>query len=196
MIMNVLIIYTHPNRESLNAAFLEKTISGLNRNSDVKDIEVLDLYEEEFNPVLVFNKTERRRDMHKVPELKKYQDQITKADTIIMIYPIWWGRPPAMLLGFIDRLFATNFAYRSVKGKLIPEGLLKDKKVYCISTMEGPTGYLKFVMGNVHQILMKRVVLNFVGIKKVKFFEFGSMEVKNGKQLKRLTQIEQVFSRV
>lgn len=194
--MNVLVIYTHPNRESLNAAFLEKTVSGLKQNSGVKEIEVVDLYAEEFNPALVFNKTERRRDMYKVPELQKYREQITKADTIIMIYPIWWGRPPAMFLGFIDRLFTTNFAYRTIKGKLKPEGLLKDKKVFCISTMEGPTGYLKLLMGNVHQILMKRVVLNFIGIKKVKFFEFGSMEVKDGKQIKRLNQIERVFSNV
>lgn len=194
--MKVLIIYTHPNRESLNAAFLNSTIRGLNKNSSVDEIEVVDLYKDEFNPVLVFNKSERRRDMHKVPELKSYQNKITKADTIIFIYPIWWGRPPAMLLGFIDRLFATNFAYRSIEGKLRPEGLLKNKQVYCISTMEGPTGYLKFFMGNVHQILMKRVVFNFVGMKKVKFFELGSMEVTNGKQNKRLNQIEKIFSKV
>lgn len=44
--------------------------------------------------------------------LEKYRNQITWADKIVFVYPIWWGRPPAMLMGYIDQLFAANFAYR------------------------------------------------------------------------------------
>ncbi len=191
--MNVLIIYTHPHKKSLNGAFLESTLNGLKLNNRVNEIEVLDLYKEDFDPILIFNDDKRRRDMFIDPELTKYRDQITKADKIIFIYPIWWGRPPAMLLGYIDKMFATNFAYKKVEGKIFPEGLLKGKQVYCISTMNGPTGYIKLFMGNVHKILMKKVLFNYVGIKKVKFFEFGSMEKKEGKQKARLQKIENIM---
>ncbi len=187
--MNILVIYTHPNKKSLNGAFLEKTMDGLNVNSKVDNVELLDLYTEDFDPVLVFNDEKRRRDMFKDPSLTKYRDQILKANVIVFIYPIWWGRPPAMLMGYIDKMFATNFAYKHVEGKIMPEGLLKNKQVICISTMMGPTGYLKLLMGNVHKILMKNVLFNYVGIKKVRFFEFGSMEKKEGKQIRNLELI-------
>lgn len=191
--MNILIVYTHPNKESLNGAFLEKTLSGLKKNNKVKQIEVLDLYSENFDPVLIFNNEIKRRDMYKAPYMEKYRNQFSSADVAIFIYPIWWGRPPAMLLGYIDKLFSTNFAYKHVPGKIMPQGLLKGKKVICISTMQGPTGYLKLLMGNVHKILMKKVLFNFVGIKNIKFFEFGSMEKKDGKQTHYLNKIENIM---
>ena len=192
--MNVLVIYTHPHKDSLNGAFLKKTISGLGNNETVKNIEVLDLYEEGFNPLLSFNEEKKRRDMYKDPALKKYRDQIERADTIVFIYPIWWGRPPAMLLGYIDKLFASGFAYKQEPGKMLPEGLLKGKKTICISTMKGPTGYPRLFLGNAHKILMKKALFNFVGIKDVRFFEFGLMEKKEGNQEKRLNKIENYMS--
>lgn len=188
--MNALIIYTHPNKKSLNGAFLESTIEGLELNSKIENIEILDLYSENFNPVLYFNEEKLRRNMHTDPELEKHRNQLLKADVIIFIYPIWWGRPPAMLLGYFDKVFATNFAYKHVQGKIMPEGLLKGKQTICISTMSGPTGYLQLLLGNVHKILMKKVLFNFVGIKKVRFFEFGNMESKKGKQVRDLQRIK------
>jgi len=192
--MNVLVIYTHPHKKSLNGAFLEKTLGGLNKNEKVGNIEILDLYEEQFDPALIFNDENKRRDMHRDPSLKKYREQIVKADIIVFIYPIWWGRPPAMLFGYIDKLFASEFAYKQEPGKMLPEGLLKGKKTICISTMKGPTGYPRLFLGNAHKILMKKALFNFVGIKDVRFFEFGSMEKKEGKQIKQLNKIETFMS--
>jgi len=190
--MNLLIIYTHPNHQSLSYAFLEQVIQGSNENERINEIQVLDLYEEGFNPVLVFNKEKRRRDMYTVPELEKYRNQISWADKIVFIYPIWWGRPPAMLLGYVDQMFAAGFAYRD-KGGLLPEGLLKGKSVVCISAMKGPAFYPLLWLGNAHKILMKRALFQYVGIKKVKFFEFGSMESKKGKHAVKLNKIYRYF---
>lgn len=187
--MNILIVYTYPNHESLNASFLQHTLKGLHDYSQKHEVQVLDLYAENFNPVLDFHKEKRRRDLYKDPDLEKYREQIKWANQLIFIYPIWWGRPPAMLLGYIDKLFSANFAYRNTKG-LFAEGLLKGKSAICISTMKGPTHYPFIWLHNAHKILMKRALFQFVGIKKIKFFEFGSMEKKEGKQQKRLLQIE------
>ncbi|KON70838.1 NAD(P)H dehydrogenase [Peribacillus butanolivorans] len=193
--MNMLVIYTYPNHKSLSYAFLQKIIKGSNENPNIKELRVLDLYEEGFNPLLVFNEHKRRRDMHRDPHLEKYRNQITWADKIVFVYPIWWGRPPAMLMGYIDQLFAANFAYRDKKG-LLPEGLLKGKSVVCVSTMKGPTKYPLLWLNNAHKILMKKALFNFVGIKKVKFFEFGNMESSNGKQTKRLDKVYRYFKKV
>lgn len=193
--MKVLIIYTYPNHRSLNHAFLQKVIKGSEENPNIRGLQVLDLYEEQFSPILVFNEQKRRRDMHMNPNPEKYRQQITWADKLVFIYPIWWGRPPAMLLGYIDQIFASNFAYRDKKG-LFPEGLLKGKSVVCVSTMKGPTHYPLLWLNNAHKILMKRALFQFVGINKVKFFEFGNMESSKGKQIKKLDKVYFYFKRL
>lgn len=193
--MNLLIIYTYPNHTSLNYAFLQKVIKGSTENTNIKEIQILDLYEENFNPLLVFNEQKTRRDMHTDVSLEKYRNQVIWADKLVFIYPIWWGRPPAMLMGYIDRLFVSSFAYKYKKG-LFPEGLLKGKSVVCVSTMKGPPHYPLLRLNNAHKILMKRALFNFVGIKKVKFFEFGNMESKKGNQIKKLKRVYTYFKKV
>jgi NAD(P)H dehydrogenase (quinone) len=71
--MNLLLIYTHPNHQSLSHAFLQKVVQGSQENPRITEITVLDLYEEGFDPVLVFNQNKRRRDMHSDPRLEKYR---------------------------------------------------------------------------------------------------------------------------
>ncbi|MDQ0062683.1 NAD(P)H-dependent oxidoreductase [Paenibacillus harenae] len=190
--MKTLIIYTHPNHESLSYAFLQKTLEGIGENPNIEDVKVLDLYAENFNPVLIFNANKRRRDMHADPALTKYREQLLWADKIVFVYPIWWGRPPAMLLGYIDQMFASGFAYRD-KGGLLPEGLLKGRSVVCISTMKGPAFYPLYWLNNSHQVLMRKALFKYVGIKKVKFFEFGSMESAKGKHEQKLNKIYRYF---
>jgi len=190
--MNTLIIYTHPNHNSLNYAFLQRVQQAVSENSSVKQVKTLDLYAEGFNPVLVFNDEKKRRDMHKDPDFKSYRQQILWADKLVFIYPIWWGRPPAMLLGYIDQIFSTNFAYQD--GKLFQPGLLKNKSVVCISTMKGPMHYPLFFLNNAHKALMKKALFRFVGIKHVKFFEFGNSESAREKQEKKLNKVYQYMS--
>lgn len=193
--MNTLVIYTHPNHQSLSYAFLKQVIQGCSENPNIKEVKVLDLYEEGFDPVLVFNEQKRRRDMHIDPELKKYRDQIKWADKIVFVYPIWWGRPPAMLMGYIDQMFASGFAYKD-NGGLMPEGLLKGKSVVCISTMKGPTLYPLFWLNNAHKVLMRKALFHYVGIKPVKFFEFGNMESPKGRHAQKLDKIYRYFKKI
>ncbi|WP_141503530.1 NAD(P)H-dependent oxidoreductase [Paenibacillus luteus] len=193
--MNMLIIYTHPNHKSLSYSFLQEVIQGSKENLAIKEVKVLDLYEEQFNPVLIFNENKRRRDMHADPQLAQYREQLTWADKIVLVYPIWWGRPPAMLMGYIDQMFASGFAYKD-KGGMLPEGLLKGKSVVCISSMKGPTLYPLYWLYNAHKVLMRKALFNYVGIKKVKFFEFGSMESPKGKHAQKLQRINHYFKTV
>jgi len=190
--MKLLVIYAHPNHQSLSYAFLQQVLKGSGENAAIEEIEVLDLYAEGFDPVLVFNEEKRRRDMHAVPELAKHREQILRADKLIFVYPIWWGRPPAMLLGYIDRMFASGFAYRD-NGRLLPEGLLKGKTAVCISSMKGPAGYPLFWLYNAHKTLMRKALLKYVGFGKVKFFEFGSMESPRGRHKEKLEKVYRYF---
>ncbi|NOV02268.1 NAD(P)H-dependent oxidoreductase [Paenibacillus planticolens] len=193
--MKMLIVYTHPNHQSLSYAFLQEVVRGSKENAEIEEVKILDLYEEQYNPILVFNEHKRRRDMHADPELAKYREQLMWADKIVFVYPIWWGRPPAMLMGYIDRMFASGFAYKE-KGGILPEGLLKGKSVVCISSMKGPVHYPLLWLNNAHKILMRKALFNYVGIKKVKFFEFGSMESPRGKHQQKLEKIYRYFKSI
>ncbi len=100
-----------------------------------------------------------------------------------------------MLLGYIDKMFASGFAYKD-NGGLLPEGLLKGKSIVCVSSMKGPTLYPMLWLSNAHKVLMRKALLNYVGIKRVKFFEFGSMESVRGKQKQKLEKIYRYFRTV
>lgn len=191
--LNTLVIYAHPHRDSLNGAFLRRTLESLGARPDRPEVRVIDLYEQKFDPVLVFGPEKRRRDMHRDPDLAKYRNLILWADHLVFLYPIFWGRPPAMVLGFIDRLFSTHFAYRNIPGKSLPEGLLAGRSVTCISTMKGPPGYLQYWLWNAHRVLMKKAVFRYVGIKRVDFFEFGEMEKEGGRQESALDRVGRYF---
>lgn len=102
-LINTLIVYTYPNHNSLNYAFLEKVVQGCQDNEELNTYQVLDLYEEHFDPVLVFNEHKRRRDMYVDPKLDKYRKQLQWADQLVFVYPIWWGRPPLCCLGTLIR---------------------------------------------------------------------------------------------
>lgn len=193
--MRVLVIYTHPNHQSLSYAFLQEVIRGSQENAAIEEVRVLDLYAEGFNPILVFHEHKRRRDMHIDPGIAPYRDQIIWANKIVFVYPIWWGRPPAMLLGYIDQIFASGFAYKDA-GRMLPEGLLKGRSVICISSMKGPTYYPLLWLNNAHKILMRKALFSYVGIKKVKFFEFGSMESPRGRHKEKLNKIYRYFKTI
>ena len=74
--MKMLIIYTYPNHSSLNYAFLQNVIKGSKKNPNIKELQILDLYDEEFNPLLVFNEQKRRRDMHMILVLRNIENKL------------------------------------------------------------------------------------------------------------------------
>ena len=192
--MNTLIIFAHPNHQSLSYAFVQEAVRGIQDNAGHHKVQVLDLYASGFDPVLMFGEAKRRRDMHADPSLAEHRRQLLWADRLVFVYPIWWGRPPAMLLGYIDRMFASGFAYRD-HGGLLPEGLFKGKTAVCISAMKGPAHYPLLWLHDAHKILMKRALFGFIGIKKVKFFEFGNMESLRGKQEEKLRKVYRYFQK-
>ncbi|HAM51558.1 MAG TPA: NAD(P)H dehydrogenase, partial [Nitrospiraceae bacterium] len=95
--MKYLIVYAHPNPRSFNHAILE-TISGELKKKK-KEFTVRDLYKIGFNPVLSTKDLEAVQNGAVPKDIKKEQSYISKADTLIVIFPIWWSAMPAMLKG-------------------------------------------------------------------------------------------------
>ncbi|ROH90240.1 flavodoxin family protein [Chryseobacterium cucumeris] len=128
--MRHLIIYAHPNENSLNHHLLNTVIETLQSHNE--EIIVRDLYDIGFNPVLSLNDIQGQRMGKLSDDVKTEQDHISWAEQITFIYPIWWTGLPAMMKGYIDRVFSYGFAYRYDQG--IQKGLLKGKKTVIINT--------------------------------------------------------------
>lgn len=185
--MNILIIYAHPSPSSFNAAILEHVQKGLQGTNH--SVTLLDLYKEQFDPVLVFNEEKKRRDLLHEEETKRYRELVQKADTLLFIYPIWWWGMPAILKGCIDRVFVAGFAYK-YEGAL-PKGLFKGKKAWVINTLDSPLWYVALLYRSADWIMMKRGVLRFCGIRNIKRSVFQSVKTsKVTKREKWLLQIE------
>lgn len=176
--MNVLIIYAHPNPKSFNHAVLEHVMHGLMDGKH--NLNVIDLYEENFNPVLVFNENIKRSDLENDLEISKYKKLIQDAEHLIFIYPVWWYGMPAILKGFIDRVFVSGFAYTN-RGKF-PKGLLRNKSAWVVYTIDSPSWFIKLFRNSVEWIVMKNAVLKYCGIKRVKKLMFTGVKGSNKAQ--------------
>jgi len=128
--MKNLIVYAHPNSGSLNHFFKQTVFESLHKSGE--EIAVRDLNEINFNPVLSLEDMNGQRMGKVADDVKTEQDFITWADRIIFIYPIWWTGMPAIMKGYIDRVFSYGFAYRYDQG--IQKGLLTGKKTIIINS--------------------------------------------------------------
>jgi NAD(P)H dehydrogenase (quinone) len=105
----VLVVYCHPNPKSFTHAVLESVCAGLTAGGCA--YEVIDLHAERFDPVLIVDETRRRRDLGTVEETRRHRELVAAAKTLVFVYPVWWGGFPAMLKGFIDRVFVSGLTY-------------------------------------------------------------------------------------
>lgn len=128
--MKNLVIYAHPNSGSLNHFFKQTVVESLQESS--QEIVVRDLNEINFNPVLSLEDMNGQRIGKVANDVKAEQDYITWADRIIFIYPIWWTGMPAIIKGYIDRVFSYGFAYRYDLG--VQKGLLTNKQTIIINS--------------------------------------------------------------
>lgn len=181
--MKILIVYAHPWEGSFNHAILNSITTGV--NSIDREYEIIDLNKDNFNPVFtkeelaLYNKGESID-----PLIKKYQELISLTEHIIFIFPTWWGGVPAILKGFIDKVFLKGWAYfLSEKGFKIGKGLSYIKGATVITTMNTPWIYYKFVVKKSYNFLINKNFLKLCGIKKVKFFAFTG--VKNSSKKRR-----------
>jgi NAD(P)H dehydrogenase (quinone) len=183
----VLIINGHPDPESYGAALAEAyQLGAVNSGAEVKEIRVADL---DFNPNLAFGYRQRTT---LEPNLLEAQEQIKWAEHIVWVYPVWWGGPPALLKGFIDRVFLPGFAFKKRENSLWWDKLLTGRSARVICTLDQPAWYYWLVNGRPTYYSMKKMTLEFCGIKPVRTTTIGPMrlskEVYRQKWLKRVEQ--------
>lgn len=147
----ILIIHAHPEPQSFNSSLKNTAIDYF--KSQGAEVKVSDLYTMKFNPIgdkHDFTKLENasffKYQMEQVhafqnnlfePALKEEMEKLEWCDTLIFNFPLWWFGLPAILKGWVDRVFAMGFVYGAGKG-VYDNGYYKNKTAFCCITTGGP----------------------------------------------------------
>lgn len=191
--MKKLIVFAHQHHDSFNHAILETVNSALKEKGH--EVIVRDLYKLNFQPVLKPEDTASMK-AGKIPaDIKTEQDLINESDVIIFIYPIWWSNMPAILKGYLDRVFSFGFAYTAGDQGAVP--LLKGKRGLIINTYGASEAqYESIGMNAAFKTTMDIGVFGFTGIEPVDHLLFGSVtDVDNSVRAKMLEKIEAAVSK-
>jgi NAD(P)H dehydrogenase (quinone) len=190
----VLIVYAHPEPKSFNGAMKDLAVLVLEEAGHT--VRVSDLYAMEFHPAggpLDFTEREdeacfryQREQMHAthaglfVSDLRAEMDKLVWADLVIFQFPLWWFSLPAILKGWVDRVFAMGFSYDA--GRRYATGIFRGKRAMLAMTTGGPPA--SYVEGGSHgdigQLLLhiQHGMLHFVGMDVLPpFVAYGAAKV-------------------
>ncbi|MFB8004039.1 NAD(P)H-dependent oxidoreductase [Nocardia sp. NPDC056000] len=158
--MKTLIVYAHPEPKSLNSSLKDLAVATLREVGH--EVRVSDLYAMNWkavvdaqdygphasNPLQVAVDSGRAFDAGSLtPDVRGEQEKLLWADTIIFQFPLWWYTMPAILKGWVDRVFTYHFAYgvgehNDVQyGERFGEGTLAGRKALLSVTAGGPESH-------------------------------------------------------
>ncbi len=190
-----LIVYCHPNSNSLSAAYKDEVVRITERTCH--DVIVRDLYNIRFCPTLSIQDLMAFQNGDIPDDLKVERDYISWADLITFIYPVWWTGLPAMVKGYIDRVFAYGFAYaQNEKGQI--KKLLTGKKVVILNNMSQPFDYYKKIgMIDSMKQTCDNGIFSFCGMEVVEHRFFGNvLVVSEEERRKNIDMLKQVYREV
>jgi NAD(P)H dehydrogenase (quinone) len=171
-LMKHLVVYAHPHPESFNHAIMETTVKALVDKGH--EVVVRDLYALDFQPVLKPQDTAAMKSGQIPNDIKTEQEYITQSDVITFIYPIWWTGLPAIIKGYIDRVFSYGYAYAYGEEGIIQ--LLKGKKGLIINTHGTPKElYDEIGMTDGLKITSDVGIFEFTGIEPLDHLLFGNI---------------------
>ncbi|WP_419999067.1 NAD(P)H-dependent oxidoreductase [Streptomyces boninensis] len=158
--MKTLIVHAHPEPQSLNGSLKDLAVSTL--ASAGHEVQVSDLYAMNWkavadaddygpaasSPLKVARDSGRAFDAGTLtPDVRAEQEKLLWADTIIFQFPLWWYSMPAILKGWVDRVFTYHFAYgvgehsATKYGERFGEGTLTGRRALLSVTVGGPESH-------------------------------------------------------
>lgn len=181
--MRVSVILGHPDPNSFNRAIAQAAVDTL-RGLGI-EVRFHDLQAEGFDPVLPV--AELTRDAALPPLVAQHCAEIAEADGLVIIHPNWWGQPPALLKGWVDRVLRPGVAYEFLPGdggEGVPVGLLKPLTALVLNTSNTPAVRELAAFGDPLERLWADCILSFCGAKKVVRRMFGVICTSSAEQRK------------
>jgi len=190
--MHVLMIFAHPRRASFTGALLDAFADGV-REGGRHTVEVADLYREGFDPRFQAADEATFRGEKPVPDdVRREQERFDRADAVAFVFPVWWWSFPAVLKGWIDRVFNLGWAYANESG--VERGTLRDRPTVLLAVGGAPERtYRKYGYDQAMQVQMETGILGYCGLYDVEthlFYEVdGTAPEERGRYLARAREM-------
>lgn len=179
--MEILIIDAHP-RPSFCSALADAYVKGAREKG--KNVELVRLRDLSFDMNYRDPKGDDEQPLE--PDLVEMQRKIRAAQCLTFVFPTWWGSYPALLKGFVDRVFLPGFAFKFYPDGLGWKRLLSGKRGRLIITMNGPVPFYQFFFRSAGVSAMKQATLEFCGVKPVEVSLLGSLAHSSEAQRRRM----------
>ncbi|WP_040493713.1 NAD(P)H-dependent oxidoreductase [Ilumatobacter nonamiensis] len=141
----VLVIHCHPATDAFISTALERVTAGLKESG--ADVRIHDLYREEFVPEL--SAAEHRAHLRPgvADDLDEHAEDLQWCDTLVLVYPTWWSGQPAMLKGWIDRVWASGVAWELPDGASRLRPRLRNVRRLVVVTSHGSSKLVNSLQG-------------------------------------------------
>lgn len=179
--MRISVILAHPNQSSFNHAIAQAAVKQLEINGH--QVHFHDLHKENFDPLLAND--EIPKDAYLPYVVKACCEEISGADGIIVVHPNWWGQPPAIMKGWVDRVIRPGVAYEFLENDLgegVPNGLLKANAAIVFNTTNTDPEREKTVFGDPLETIWKNCIFGLCGVTRFYRRMFGIMVTSSEKQ--------------
>jgi len=120
------VILCHPDVDSFNMAVARRYCDAVKKIGH--RVVLRDLYRIGFDPVLKSRERPTSEDFQLAPDVAAEIDLISGADVFVLVYPIWFGTPPAMMKGYVERVLGAGFPWGAVRQRL-PHPMLADRRL-------------------------------------------------------------------
>jgi putative NADPH-quinone reductase len=190
--MKISVILAHPDQASFNHAIAVTAVETLQQQG--YEVAFHDLYKEKFPPVIPASEIPRNAVLPRIISI--HCKEIAEAEGIIIVHPNWWGQPPAILKGWIDRILRPGVAYTFAEGdngdgELI--GLLKVHEVIVLNTSNTPADREMTKYGDPLESLWKNNMLVSYGAKNFYRKTFGVIITSTIEQRKQwLSEVKEI----
>ena len=170
--MNISLILAHPSPESFNHALAAAAAEELEAAGH--EVCFHDLQAEGFDPVL--GAAEIPRGASLPPGVARHCEELRQAEGIVIVHPNWWGQPPAVLTGWIDRVIRPGVAYEFEEGDSgegVPRGLLRARAAVVLNTSNTDPERERRVFGDPLERIWRDCVFGLCGVGEVHRRTFG-----------------------
>lgn len=161
--MRISVILAHPDERSFNHAIANKVVTQLETNGHT--VLSHDLYKERFDPLLICDEIPKDASLPGV--IREQCEEIAKADGIVIVHPNWWGQPPAILKGWVDRVIRPGVAYEFLEndsGEGVPNGLLAATAAIVFNTTNTDPEREQTVFGDPLETIWKNCIFGLCGV--------------------------------
>lgn len=186
--MHTLVILAHPYPKSYCHALYHRVVQQLEQSGHTVDRLHLDA--EGFDPVMRgADLAGYSRGQSADPAVSGYQKRIDAAEQLVFIFPIWWEVMPALLKGFVDKVFTNGWAYKPSRYG-VQGHLTHVQRAVVVTTMNTPKWAYRWLYGDAVQRALVRGTLRKCGVRKVQWVALSP--VTHATDSKRQAWLEQV----